>query len=53
MIPDPLVKDEDAYYETRCIIKAKVNVNSELITVIVTHVGLAKSEEENAIKVGL
>ena len=51
MIPDPLVKDEDAYYETRCIIKAKVNVNSELITFIVTHVGLAKSEEENAIKV--
>lgn len=51
MIPDPLVKDEDAYYETRCIIRARVRVNGELITILVIHVGLARSEEENALKV--
>lgn len=51
MIPDPLVKDEDAYYETRCVIKACVDVLGHDLTFLVVHVGLAKSEEENAIKV--
>lgn len=45
-IPDPIVKDEDAYYETRCIIKAKING----LTVLCTHIGLAKSEAKNAVK---
>ena len=50
MIPDPLVKDEDAYYETRCIIKGVVDVDGKDLNILVTHVGLAKAEEANAIK---
>ena len=46
-IPDPLVKDEDAFYETRCIIKASFKD----FTLFITHVGLAKSEQKNAIEV--
>lgn len=48
-IPDPLVKDEDAYYETRCILKAEVDVLGG-ITVLVSHFGLAKAEQKNAVK---
>lgn len=47
-IPDPLVYDEDTYYESRCIIKAKIKINDSIIYVILTHMGLAKSEEKNA-----
>jgi len=49
MIPDPLVKDEDAYYETRCILNAIIDCEKEL-NVLVTHMGLANSEKENAVK---
>jgi len=48
-IPDPLVKDEDAYYETRGVIEAEIDVNGELIKVYVTHFGLAKAEQRNAV----
>lgn len=44
-IPDPLIKDEKAFYESRCIIKAKI-LN---FTVLVTHIGLARSEQTNGI----
>ena len=44
-IPDPLVKDEDAFYESRCIISCEI----ENFHLLVTHVGLAKSEQRNAI----
>jgi len=50
-IPDPTVKDEDVGYETRCILKAVVDV-PDLdggLTVIVSHFGLAKAEERNAV----
>lgn len=46
-IPDPIIKDEDAFYETRCIIKASF----DNFTLFITHVGLAKSEQENALNV--
>ena len=49
-IPDPEVKDEDAYYETRCIIRAKVNVEERNLTVFGSHFGLANSEQRNAVK---
>jgi len=49
MIEDPAVKDEDAYYETRCLIKAKIDVG-EVINVYITHFGLAKAEKKNAVK---
>lgn len=48
-IPDPEIKDEDAYYETRCILKAQIDVCGG-ITVLVSHFGLADSEKINAVK---
>lgn len=48
MVEDPIVKNENTYYETRCIIKAKIDVG-EIITVYVTHFGLAVAERKNAV----
>ncbi|NLD88083.1 MAG: hypothetical protein GX633_07485 [Clostridiales bacterium] len=48
-VPDPKVKDEDEYYETRAIIEAEIDINSEVIKVYVTHFGLAKGEQRNAV----
>ena len=45
LIPDPPVKDEDKYYETRCLIKA---VFDDFI-VLGMHVGLARAEAKNAV----
>jgi endonuclease/exonuclease/phosphatase family metal-dependent hydrolase len=47
-IPDPAVKDENAYYETRCIMRAKIKTGEKYITVFGTHFGLANSEQKNA-----
>lgn len=49
-IPDPAIKDEDAYYETRCVIRAKVNTGKNNLTVFGSHFGLANSEQRNAVK---
>lgn len=49
MIEDPLVKDEDTYYETRCVIHGQVDVAGGL-DVFVSHFGLAKAEQRNAVK---
>ena len=46
-IPDPIVKAYDGYYETRCLIKAKLENG---ITVMVTHFGLNPDEHANAAK---
>ena len=48
-IPDPKVKDEDAYYETRSMINAKINTDDKQYNVFVSHFGLAKTEQINAI----
>lgn len=48
-IPDPLVKDEKAYYETRCLIKAVIDLGGKDITVFVSHFGLANGEKKNAV----
>lgn len=51
LIADPPIQDEDAYYETRCILKAKVELpNSGELTVLVSHYGLANSEQRNAVQ---
>lgn len=57
MIPDPLVKDEPTYYETRCLIKAVLDISEDAeegdpktLTVFVTHMGLAKQEARNAVQ---
>ena len=46
-IPDPEIKDENAYYETRSITKVKFDVAGG-ITVLQTHMGLAIAESKNA-----
>lgn len=47
-IPDPEIKDEDGYYETRGIIKAKLDIAGG-ITVLQVHVGLTVAESQNAV----
>lgn len=49
MIPDPDPKTGDRYYETRCVLKAKLDVGGGL-WVIVTHIGLNDDEAVNAVK---
>lgn len=46
-IPDPDPKLYDGYYETRCVLKAKLENG---VTVLVTHFGLNPDEQENAAK---
>lgn len=46
-IPDPAVKSYQGYYETRCLLKAKLENG---VTVLVTHFGLNPDEQENAVK---
>jgi endonuclease/exonuclease/phosphatase family metal-dependent hydrolase len=47
-IPDPELKDEPGYYETRGIVKAKLDVAGG-ITVLQVHVGLRIAEHQNAV----
>jgi len=49
MIPDPAVKDEDEYYETRDIIRAVLDTEEGDLTLLITHMGLAKGEKRNAV----
>lgn len=52
MVPDPLIKDEKVLcYETRSVIKAKIKKFN--LTVLITHFGLAQSEQRNALAVVL
>lgn len=46
-IPDPNPKKYNDYYETRCILKARLENG---YTVLVTHFGLNSDEQENAVK---
>lgn len=48
-IPDPPVKDEDAYYESRAIMRALVDIGEKQLVVFGTHFGLANSEQRNAV----
>ncbi len=50
-IPDPLIKDENAYYETRCAIYSVIDTPAGDIACIVCHMGLAKSEARNAVEI--
>ncbi len=49
-IPDPNPRKYDGYYETRCLLKAKL---ASGYTVCVLHMGLNEDEQENAVKVVL
>lgn len=50
IIPDPDPKMYDGYYETRCVLKIKLEGG---ITVLVTHFGLNPDEQDNAVKIVL
>ena len=47
IVPDPDPKTGTGYYETRCLLKAKLEGG---ITVLVIHFGLNPDEQENAVK---
>ncbi len=47
-IPDPEVRNEDKYYETRVILHAIIDVEGKDVDVFVTHYGLARAEAQNA-----
>lgn len=46
LIPDPVKKAYNGYYETRCILKAKIDIDGGL-DVYVTHFGLNRDEHIN------
>lgn len=48
IIPDPIVRTGKRYYETRCLLKAKIDVAGGL-DVLVTHFGLNPDEQVNAV----
>ena len=48
LLPDPQIKQYNGYYETRCLLKATVDVGSEL-DVLVSHFGLNPDEQKNAV----
>lgn len=47
-IPDPVEKKYKGYYETRCLLKAKIDV-ADGLNVLVSHFGLNPDEAENAV----
>lgn len=49
LIPDPDPKTGDKYYETRCLLKAKIDVG-EGLCVCVSHFGLNDDEQQNAVE---
>ena len=47
-IPDPEIRDENAWYETRSISRVVLDVEGTPVTVLQTHFGLPVSEKQNA-----
>lgn len=48
-IDDPIIKDEDVWYESRSIIKCNILIDNNNINVFVTHLGLANQEQINGV----
>ena len=46
LVPDPVTRAEGKYYETRCLLKAKLKNG---LTVLVIHFGLNPDEQQNAV----
>ncbi|MBR1970654.1 MAG: endonuclease/exonuclease/phosphatase family protein [Clostridia bacterium] len=46
-VPDPETKNGKEYYETRCLLKARIEGG---ITILVTHFGLNEDEQRNAME---
>ena len=49
LIPDPIIKEYEGYYETRCLLKAVIDVGDGL-NVLVGHFGLNPDEHRNAVE---
>ena len=50
IIPDPSPRKYNGYYETRCVLKAIIDVpGAGPLTVLVSHFGLNPDEQENAV----
>lgn len=49
-IPDPEDRSEPAHYETRCVVKAVVELDNADVCFLVCHMGLALSERINAVR---
>lgn len=47
-IPDALIHDEKTSYESRAVVRVKLDVNGTAVTVLQTHFGLAIAEQQNA-----
>ncbi len=50
LIPDPKFKIYPGYYETRCILKAKIDVKGAILNVLVTHLGLNPNEHRKGVR---
>lgn len=50
VIPDPKFKIYPGYYETRCVLKAKIDVNGTILNVLVTHLGLNPNERRKGVR---
>jgi len=48
-IPYPKIKTGNKYYEKRSILKVILNINNNILTIYITHLGLNKDEQENGI----
>ena len=49
MIPDPVVRKYDGYYETRAVLCAEIDCGGKILTVLSSHFGLNPDEQENAV----
>lgn len=49
-IPDPKVKNAYEHYESRCVIKAVLDIEGSELCVLICHMGLAKDERKNAVE---
>ncbi len=49
LIPDPVEKKYDGYYETRCVLRALLDMDGKPFTVFAAHFGLNPDEAENAV----
>lgn len=48
-IPDPEEKNEGDYYESRCVIRAEVELEGVRVCILVCHMGLNLGERKNAV----
>ncbi len=50
IVPDPDDKNDDGWFETRCVLKAVISTDIGDVCFLVCHMGLEESERVNAVK---